>query len=153
VEPTIVDRDGFHLLGLERNLSGEEQRVEVFQSIWSGFEARMEEIRAHSLGGAFYGVSFSGDEPGGVNYLAAMAVPPNESPPEGMVLREIPPARYAVFECPVYAIGESYRFIFGEWLPNSGYGLDEATPVFEQYPPEDDALSHVLIHVPITEPT
>jgi len=151
MEPRIISHDGFHALGLSRKLAPEEQNEEVFKSIWSGFEERIEEIAIDAIDGAFYGLSFPGDQPGGVEYLAAMVVHPSAIPPEGMLLREVPTARYAVFECAVQSIGDTYRFIFQQWLPSTSFGLSPGVPVFERYPPEGEATSPVLIHVPITE--
>jgi predicted transcriptional regulator YdeE len=151
MEPRILELEGFRVLGLARRLPAEEQTEEVFGVIWSGFESRIGEIRVHATDGAFFGLSFPGDLPGEVEYVAAMAVSPTIASPEGMVIREVPAARYAVFDCPVTSIGETYRFVFEAWLPNSGYHLNAVVPVFERYPPEEQGSSSVQIHVPITE--
>ena len=65
------------------------------------------------------------------------------------MVREVPTANYAVFACSVQAIGETYRYIFGQWLLGSGYELVGSAPAFEKYPPADDKESPVLIHIPI----
>jgi len=80
-----------------------------------------------------------------------MAVKDVTATPKDLVLREIPAAQYAVFECHVHKIGETYQFIFREWLPNSHYAFSELAPAFEQYPPEGDDESPVLIHIPIVD--
>ena len=151
MSPKIVNREPFLALGISRRLASEDQNEQVFKSIWDEFEARLEEIRAHSIDGAFYGLSFSGDQPGAVDYVAAIAVAPSMPIPAGFVLREVPTSQYAVFECGVPSIGETYRFIFGKWLPGSSFELSPAAPTFERYPPVGQESSPVLIHVPIKE--
>jgi predicted transcriptional regulator YdeE len=66
-------------------------------------------------------------------------------------IRKVPSATYAVFACPVQAIGQTYGYIFGEWRSASGYRPDNAKPAFEQYPLATDANAPVLIHIPIQE--
>ncbi len=77
MEPEIISRNSFSVLGLSRRLAPQDQNEQVFKSIWSEFEVRLEEMRVHSIDGAFYGLSFSGDQPGSVDYVAAMAVDPS----------------------------------------------------------------------------
>ena len=149
MEPELISRDAFLVLGLLTHLAPEQQNEQAFKSIWSTFEERLEHIRAHSTDGAFYGISYRADERGSVDYLAAMAVRPPTEAPAGLVFREVPPSRYAVFACPVESIGETYRFVFTAWLPGSPFELNAAVPVFEQYPPEGQESLPVLLHIPI----
>ncbi|NIO00747.1 MAG: hypothetical protein GTO42_01190 [Candidatus Latescibacteria bacterium] len=78
-----------------------------------------------------------------------MAVKKPMTIPEGLEIRKIPRAKYAVFTCLLQAIGDMYRYIFEEWFSTSGYELDSSVPTFEKYPPAEDASSVVLIHIPI----
>jgi len=50
-------------------------------------------------------------------YLAGMVVAAGTPPPEGLEARTVPGGEYAVFECPVDAIGATYQYIFSVWLP------------------------------------
>jgi len=149
MQPEIIEREAFSVLGVLTRLAPEEQDEQSFKSIWIEFEARLEEIRRHSIEGAFYGLSFPTGQPGTVDYLAAMAVSLPAEVPQGLIAREVPASRYAVFECELRAIGETYRFIFSEWLPGAGVRPGPAAPVFEQYPPEGQESLPVRIHVPI----
>lgn len=149
MNPEIIEREAFSVLGLLTRLTPEEQNEQSFRSIWNAFEARHEAIRRHSVGGAYYGLSFPTGQPGTVDYLAAMAVSLPAEVPQGLIAREVPASRYAVFECEMRAIGETYRFIFAEWLPGAGVRPSPAAPVFEQYPPEGRESLPVRIHVPI----
>ena len=149
MEPTIVSRGAFVALGLPARVPREAQNEETFKAIWIDFEKRHDEIKPYSTDGAYYGISFGTDEAGEVDYLAAMAVEPSVDVPEGLVLREVPAARYAVFECPVGAIGRTYRLIFSGWLPGSSFELSRSAAVFEQYAHEGQEPTLVRIHVPL----
>jgi hypothetical protein len=37
----------------------------------------------------------------------------------------------------------------GQWPATSGFTLDDSAPSFEKYPPAEDTVSPVLIHIPI----
>ncbi len=100
---------------------------------------------------AYYGVSFATGEEGIFDYIAGMAVDAVDIVPEGLVVRGVPAARFAVFECPLHAIGDTYQYAFAEWLPQSPYDVSGSVPAYEQYPPEGGEGSPVLIHVPIRE--
>jgi AraC family transcriptional regulator len=150
-QPDIIHRGRFLVMGtVTRRKSGPE-RPEAFTAIWSAFEAHHEKIKHHSVDSKYYGVSFGAAQDGGFDYLAGMAVTPVEQVPEGLQVCEVPAATYAVFACPVQAIGQTYGYIHGEWRSATGYELDATKPAFEQYPPAAETNAPVLIHVPIRE--
>jgi predicted transcriptional regulator YdeE len=75
-----------------------------------------------------------------------------EDIPEGLVLREVPSARCAVFECEVKSIHQTYEHILHQWLPESEYEADHPLPNYEHYPPATARPdSPVLICIPIRE--
>jgi len=84
-------------------------------------------------------------------YLAGKMVAADAPFLEGLEKRTVSGGQFAVFECPVEAIGESYRHIFQEWLPNTDVQLDPAVPVFEEYP-ESTSQRPVRVHVPVRQP-
>jgi predicted transcriptional regulator YdeE len=114
-----------------------------------GFETFRERIKFQSTDQKYYGVGFAAAGDGPFDYLAGMAIMPVQTVLEGLVVREIPAATYAVFACPVMEIGPTYGYIFGEWRAKSGCQVDTAAPAFEQYPVAEDAASPVRIHIPI----
>ncbi|MBK8479221.1 MAG: GyrI-like domain-containing protein [Opitutaceae bacterium] len=120
-------------------------------AIWKQFEACQAEISPHSLDARYYGVSFAAAPDGSFDYLVGMIVGKESTPPEGVQVREVPAATYAVFACEVHAIGPTYGHIFGEWRAASGYEVDPTKCVFEQYPPATETNAPVLIHVPLRE--
>jgi len=151
MEPKILDRDSFLVIGTSTRVTQENETSDYYTTIWKEFELRRNEVEPHSIDRAFYGLSFSGAEEGAFEYIAGMSVKDINIVPRGLVVREVPAARYVVFPCPLSAIGETYRYIFREWLPGSPLALSITAPVFEQYPPVGEENSPVLIHVPIVD--
>lgn len=151
MEPKIIDLDGFAVSGMLNRISPEKESTESYRMIWEAFETYHDQIKPHSTDMAYYGVSFTAGEEGVIDYIAGMAVKDDYAVSEGLAMRRIPAARFAVFECPVDAIGETYKRIFGEWLPKSPYGFNGSAPAFEQYPPEGEDPSPVHIYIPIQD--
>ena len=151
MESKIVDRNSFLVIGTSTRVTQENETSDYYTSIWQEFELRRGEVEPHSIDNAFYGLSFSGLEEGAFEYLAGMAVRDITVIPCGLVARDVPAARYVVFPSPLTAIGETFRYIFREWLPGSPLALNITAPVFEQYPPVGEETSPVLIHVPIVD--
>ena len=151
MKPKITGRDAFVVLGTMTRITLADENSENYGLIWKNFESFNDQIKPLSTDGAYYGVSFTTGEEGGFDYVAGMAVAGVSTAPEGLVMRKVPAARYAVFECHVQTIGDTYRAIFGEWLPSSPYMLSSSAPSFEQYPPEGEKGSLVRIHIPIEE--
>ena len=147
--PDIVRRDGFLVMGSVAHRKPETDRPETLVAIWNDFETHLQSIKDHSVDSKYYGVSFPAGPDGSFDYMAGMAVRRATETPEGLEVRKVPAATYAVFACPVQSIGQTYRYIFGEWRAKSGYKTDNATPAFEEYPPVTDTNAPVLLHIPI----
>jgi len=151
MEPKILNRDSFRVMGTLTRITPETDTVKIYGLIWKKFESFLDQIKTNSTDQAYYGVSFSTGEEGVADYLAGMAVMDVIDMPKSLVVREIPAARYVVFACPLHKIGETYQFIFREWLHNSQYKFSGLAPAFEQYPPTGELESPVLIHIPIED--
>jgi len=88
-------------------------------------------------------------------YMACIELPEGVEVPLRMFRKEIPAARYAVVESEdgVEGIGEAYRWLYEEWMPESGYEL--AFPYdFEQYDGTEageDEAEAISVWVPIVE--
>jgi len=90
------------------------------------------------------------DESGAFEYIAGMAVGDVTDVPEGLVVRDVPAATYAVFGCTVKTIQEAYDFIYGEWSAASGHERDVSLPGVEHYLPDmATGESPVFIHIPL----
>lgn len=94
MEPRIVYREAFNVLGLQERFT---PNSEDHEGIWERFMAHHERIKA---------LSADGGE--AIDYLAGMAVADVVEVPDGLTLREIPASRYAVFECTVQTIDDTY---------------------------------------------
>ena len=149
MEPKIIERDSFIVAGNLTRIKPEDDNEERYGLIWKEFEIIHPSIKGLSVDRAYYGVSFSAREGIGVDYIAGMAVSDPTIVPDTLEKREVPKARYAVFECSLAEIGETYRYAFAEWLPRSPYNLNTSVPVFEQYPPMGQEAELVQIFIPI----
>lgn len=147
MEPKIVERDRFTVMGIQERFTPE---TEDFVGIWKRYMVRHREIEALSDAKGWYGVCFAADAEDAMDYLAGMAVPECSQCPDGLVMREVPAARYAVFACTVATIHDAYEFIHGQWVAASPYTYDRPKPDFEEYAPgTDSGDSPVFIHIPI----
>jgi len=150
-EPKIVRREKFLVMGTLTRVAPSTESGEKFAAIWNEFEAHRGRIQPHSTDQKYYGISFATPDEAGFEYLAGMATMLVHPIPAGLVVRDVPAATYAVFACPAHSVGPTKRYIFGEWRSRSGRQVDNSAPAFEQYPPAEDTVSPVLIHIPIRD--
>ncbi len=148
MEPTFVTREAFVVIGV--SVRGNPMALD-YRSIWANqFMPHQDELMRLSTDKAYYGVFFETDETEVVDHMAAVAVDAAAQAPAGLVRREVPAATYAVFDCTVKTIGQTWNAIMSEWLPASDYTYDLACASFELYPPgtegEDGPLA---IYVPV----
>jgi predicted transcriptional regulator YdeE len=147
--PDIVRREAFLVMGTVTRRKPETDRPETFSSIWNDFETHHQTIKRHSVDAKYYGVSFAAGPDGSFDYMAGMAVRPDAETSDGLEVRPVPSATYAVFACSIQSIGQTYRHIFGEWRAGSGCEPDTTKPAFEEYPLGIQTNAPVLIHIPI----
>ena len=124
MEPKIVTRPAFKAVGLSyvgKNMQGE------IPQMWGVFNQRMGEIKSSSEE-EYLGLCFG--EPEGVKegefeYVSTALVADDQDIPEGMVYREVPEYKYAVFthHGKLDKLGETYEYIYNTWLPQSGQQL------------------------------
>ena len=151
MDPEIRRRGPFRVLGVVARFSRGSESPELFGKIWKTFEIHHAGIKGCSTDRCYYGATYPGATAGEMEYLAGMAVLDDTPAPEGIEARTIPAGEYAVFACEVSAIGETYRYIFADWFPGSGFEVRPAAVSFEQYPPEGEG-AEVLIHIPVRRP-
>jgi predicted transcriptional regulator YdeE/DNA-binding transcriptional MerR regulator len=121
MKPKFVTKPTFKAVGL--SYVGKNEQGEI-PKMWGVFNSRWEEIPA--VGNTCYGLCFSNREDlsgGDFEYVAASEVKNNHNIPEGMVFREVPEYKYAVFthHGKLDKLGETYEYIYNTWLPQSGY--------------------------------
>jgi AraC family transcriptional regulator len=147
MEPKITERKSFNIIGIKEHFKPEKEN---FERIWKKLERFNDQIKPLSIDNAYYGIQSEPDENGEMDYIAGIAVENVSGVPKELIIQTIPASRYAIFECTVKTIGETYRTIFGEWLPNSHYKYKKSVPTFELYPPNTiTADDPVFIYIPI----
>jgi predicted transcriptional regulator YdeE len=148
MEPKIIRKESFTILGLQERFTPDH---EDHEGIWKRFMNYHIQIQAFSIDGAYYGANFSAEDGQATDYLAAMAVEGVDNVPEGLTLRKVPGSHYAVFECTVKAISDTYDWIFGQWLKTAPYprpGQSSPKADFKRYPPATDSGdTPVLLHI------
>jgi AraC family transcriptional regulator len=124
MEPKIVTRPAFKAVGM--SYVGKNEHDEIPQ-MWDAFNRRMEEIKSSS-DKEYFGLCFG--EPEGVKegefeYVSAALVADDQDIPDGMVYREVPEYKYAVFihHGKLDKLGETYEYIYNTWLPQSSQQL------------------------------
>jgi predicted transcriptional regulator YdeE len=152
MDPVMTKRGPFTVLGVQTQVKRGSETAELFAGIWKQFELHGREIELLSIGKHCFGVNFPTDTEGMTEYLAGMMVPDESPVPEGLEKRTVPGGQFAVFECPVQAIGESYRHIFTVWLQDAPVPFDPAMPVFEEYP-EEGTEKPIRLHIPLRQET
>lgn len=152
MNPTMATRGSFTVLGVQIQVKHGSETPELFAGIWKQFESYAQAIELLAIGEHYFGVNFPTDSEDATEYLAGMMAPDDSPVPEGLIKRTVPGGQFAVFACPVEAIGESYRHIFTEWLPGAPVRFDPAVPVFEEYP-EKLSDKPIRIHIPVRQKT
>ena len=153
MEPKIVSRKAFRVMGVVGHFAS---AAENFGQLWEEkYMSFHEQIEPLSAGEGHYGVYLGADHTQPIDYLAGMAVRGAQDAagaPQGVEVREVPAALYAVFECSFQAIGPTYGYIWGEWLQSAPYEQDTSKLGFDYFPPgTTDGGSSMEIWFPITK--
>lgn len=151
MEPKFITKPAFKAIGL--SYVGQNQQGEIPQ-MWGTFNQRDQEIAAVENSAA-YGLCFSNPEgaaEGEFEYVAAFEVPDDQQVPEGMVYREVPAYKYAVFthHGKLDKLGETYEYIYNTWLPQSGVEVHPSKYDMEVYdgrfiPDSDDSAFDIYL--------
>jgi predicted transcriptional regulator YdeE/GNAT superfamily N-acetyltransferase len=148
MEPKIVHKDGFAVIGLKYH--GKNENDEIPQ-MWGAFGARASEIKNIVNGNVAYGISANMDETGEFDYVAGYEVSSTENVPGGMVCFEVPGGKYAVFTTTLPKLGEAFQYAYSTWLPQSDY-QPTGSPDFElygEYFDPRDPSSELAVYIPI----
>ncbi len=122
MQPKIVNRPAFKAIGL--SYVGKNEHGEIGQ-MWDRFNERANELKRTNDKEAF-GLCFSTVEgparPGEFEYVACFEVADDRSVPAGMVYRQVPAYKYAVFthHGKLDNLGETYQFIYNTGLAQAG---------------------------------
>jgi predicted transcriptional regulator YdeE/DNA-binding transcriptional MerR regulator len=153
MEPKIITKPAFKAVGM--SYVGKNEGGEIPQ-MWGLFNQRDKEIPAVENSCA-YGLCFSNPEgaaEGEFEYVAAFEVADDQNIPEGMVYREVPKYKYAVFthHGKLDKLGETYEYIYNTWLPQSGLEVHPSKYDMEVYderfiPDSDDSAFDIYVAI------
>ncbi len=149
MEPEIREISEFKIVGLQCQTEMG-KTMEDLPKLWDEYMRRMGEIKNRIDEKVGYGVSTPHDpESKKFTYLAGVEVSDDSNVPEGMTSIAIRSGKYVVFihKGPVAKIGETYDYIWNEWLPKSSKKIDVRAPCLERYDErfKDDADSAMEI--------
>ena len=130
MQPKFINKPAFTTVGL--SYVGKNENGEIPQ-LWGNFNQQANKI-TNMIGKCAYGACFSeigmGEE-GDFEYVSCYEVSDTSNIPDGMVIREIPAYRYAVFthHGKLDNLQETYKYIYETWFPQSG--LELTSPHFD----------------------
>jgi predicted transcriptional regulator YdeE len=140
----------FSVLGVASRVCRGSESAELFGRIWKGFESHRQEIESLATKRVYLGVSIPTDDEAVTEYLAGMRVAPDTRAPDGLEVRMVSGGEYAVFECPLDAIGATWQHVFTVWLPSAAVQFDAGRAPFEEYP-EKTPEQPVRLHIPVRQ--
>jgi AraC family transcriptional regulator len=140
-----IDRTAIKLVGYAiktSSLNGE--NFKAIPQFWGAYmgDGRMQKLHGENFvkNHAEYGVCLPEDADGGFEYVIGVELKEDTTADGGYYCCEIPAAAYAVFTTPEAdaagfsgAIQQTWKDIFSQWFPQSGYRIDEAGLSFELY--------------------
>lgn len=152
----IIEREALKVVGMKIRTTVEENKI---PQLWNDFIPRITELVDVAVPDCSLGICLNEGEDftegGSFEYLACVVVKDDSIIPEGMIYREIPKTKVAVFTHygSLDTLTETYDYIYNEWLAQSGYDVAEADEL-EWYDSrfkfgEED--SQMDIHVPIVQ--
>ncbi|MEE8601826.1 AraC family transcriptional regulator [Euzebya tangerina] len=154
--PTIQDRPAMTVVGQATRYDlGDRQRNTLGVSLadlWAGFVARAEEVAGADTGTMIGLISDEEHSGEGLEYVAGVDAP-LASTPAGMVRRQVPAGRWAVFDhrgLPT-DLDHTIDYIYGSWLPRTDE-RHSSGPDLEIYGPAylpDSAASVIRYAVPL----
>ena len=134
------------LIGVRAEISLSNDKT---RELWQQFMPRRKEISGF-LNNGFYSMQVYNKDLDFKNFTpetvfekwAAVEVANFDSVPEGMEAYTLTSGKYAVFmhKGPAHTFQKTYQYIFGVWLPNSAYELDDRAHfeiLEENYNPND----------------
>jgi AraC family transcriptional regulator len=130
MEAVIVDKPAMKLIGLAAIVTlYDVQQNRTTINLGSNFMDRRAEITNYINGKAVYGISTDPEdynpETDLFEFFIGTEVSSNENIPDGMVYREIPANKYAIFtfKGPADNAGAVHAYLYSTWLKQSGYEL------------------------------
>lgn len=160
MEPKIVTKEGFKVIGMECKTTLRDNKI---PELWKRFLPRVAEIKNNLHSCVYYGLSImynklhetgEFDNDSEFTSIASVEVDSFDNIPDGMISREVPTQKYAVFThkgC-LSTLRETYDYIYGTWAVKSGIEIDDADEFEyydERFDPSGSPESEVDIYIPI----
>lgn len=154
MEPQIITRPALKLVGIAKQYDSANLSL---PQLWSAFRPYKEKIE-NRISDESFGLYESYEEVGDeVKFIYVCTAPVSnfDDVPEGMITRELPEQMYAKFvhRGSIGNLDQTLKYIWGCWLPKSGYDYVEK-PDFELYPSGynvADPKSEMSLHIPVKE--
>jgi len=152
MKPKIVRLPAFIVAGLKYRGDNKGDEIPL---LWADLTPRVGEIGHRVEKACAYGVSANFDrDTGEFDYIAGFEVTQDADLPADMAAVHIPTQTYAVFDCILPNVKETFQRALDEWLPTAGYEWVEA-PDFELYDERFDVtmgMFDMSIYLPIKDP-
>ena len=154
----IVNKPGFSVVERRRQFTtGDGSNFKLIPLWWSEFlnSPDYEKLNALSkkqpgkvTGGVILGIDYGSPDSAEFSYGIGVEVP--RSIPSSLFAKtDIPPANWAIFDCAIDQIQETYKYIFNEWFPSSGYKLDKVPHIEVYLPPAPDEKMKCELWIPV----
>ncbi len=127
---TLVERAPGLVLGTKSRI---DPMAAPYAELWAAYMTHDPLVAPLAVDETWYSLYYGTDEPGRVDLLLGRLVPEGTVAPEGLALGPVGGGLYAVFDCQMATIGRTWREIYEQWLPSSGYVEDESRAAFEHY--------------------
>lgn len=138
--PRFIEKPEFKVVGMECRITKESNMVNRDgENFWKKFCPLSQNIQNRVDDITSYGMSYPDSASDNFIYMVCVEVTEKGSIPAGMVYKEIPGCKCAVFTIKGERekIIENFYFtidyIYGQWLPYSGYELSPEIDLFEYY--------------------
>jgi len=146
MEPKMVKKESVKLAGFALKTSTKDgENYKAIPKFWQDYisDGRCKKLHGESFlnGHAEYGACFPViSDNGGLVYVIGVEVKEGHDVPDGYHVCTIPEALYAVFSSPPAdeanfssSIQRTWKYIYSEWLPGSGYEFDNSKVDYELY--------------------
>ncbi len=156
MEPQIIDKDAFAVIGIElRTTTKDGRNFAEIPRFWQQVmeQGQIDRIPDRQSPDAILGICMDFDADGSFSYIIGAEVTATERTPDDMVMRTIPAGRYAVFTAHGKmpdAIQQTTRSIYSEWLPNSPYrhaGFADYELYDARFEDPDDPLIEIYVSI------
>jgi AraC family transcriptional regulator len=153
----IIKKESFSIIGIElKTTTRDGKNYFEIPQFWQKVlqQRQIDNIPNKKHPSTVLGICMDFESDGRFSYIAGTEVINTETIPAGMVCKTIPAASYAVFTARGKvpdSIQNTFKYVYDEWLPKSGYRRAESAE-FELYDErwqDGGAKAEVDIYIPI----